>query len=448
MPITINERFIAYLTLLMGLAISGVAVYYSVIGLTAIFAAAALPVIIMGTTLEVSKLVATLWLKQNWSKAPFLIKTYLVSAIAILMFITSMGIFGFLSAAHLDQTTPTGDVAARIELIDIKIQAQKDNIDASQKVLVQMDRAVDEVLARSKTEQGARNAANLRRQQAKERSQLTDDIGKAQKEIAGLNEERSLVAKELRAVEAKVGPIKYIAAMIYGQDPDANLLEKAVTWVIVILVVVFDPLAVVMLLASQVSFQSFRERKQALREQAAAHTAGPAYEPDDGPLSDIQLEQLKRMVEEESLSKKVHSDPILAEPQLNQWQEEVLSQLNALHIDKTLYQQDPKRAVDDLVQYYVDLALVIKDQEEKEKQSKELEQTQRYVTLINALENSVKELHDERDGLHKEIDRLNSSYVQNEEQRSGGLWNRLSKITEEEYIEKAKQKNDNTNKPT
>jgi len=446
MPITINERFIAYLTLLMGLAISGVAVYYSVIGLTAIFAAAALPVIIMGTTLEISKLVATLWLKQNWSKAPFLIKTYLVLAIAILMFITSMGIFGFLSAAHLDQTTPTGDVAARIELIDIKIQAQKDNIDASQKVLVQMDRAVDEVLARSKTEQGARNAANLRKQQAKERSQLTDDISKAQKEIAGLNEERSLVAKELRAVEAKVGPIKYIAAMIYGQDPDANLLEKAVTWVIVILVVVFDPLAVVLLLASQVSFQNFRERKQALKEQTVALTAAPAYEPDDGPLTDSQIEQIKKMVEEEKLSKKVDSDPILAEPRINQWQEEVINQLKAIDVDATNISQDPKNAVDILVQHYVDLAIDIKEQEEKERLLKDVEQKEKYVTLINALETSVKELHDERDDLHQQIDHLQSAYVQNEEQSESGRWNRLTKITEEEYIEKAKKKNDNSNK--
>jgi hypothetical protein len=431
MPITLNERFIAYLTLLMGLTISGVAVYYSVIGLTAIFAAAALPVIIMGTTLEVSKLVATLWLKQYWKSAPFLIKTYLIVAITVLMFITSMGIFGFLSKAHLDQTAPTGDVAAQIELVDIKIKAQRDNIEASQKVLVQMDKAVDEVLARSKTEQGARNAANLRRQQAKERSQLTDEVGKAQKEIAVLNEERALVSKELRAVEAEVGPIKYIAALIYGEDTEANSLEKAVSWLIIILVAVFDPLAVVLLLASQVSFQNFRERKNALQQTTVIP---PAVTDDSSP------------IQEEPSAKKFDNDPITSEPQINQWQQEVLKQISALEINTEDYTNNPKTAVDDLVQYYVNLAIEIKEQEEKEKSSKEFDRQQNYVTLINALESSVKELHDERDSLHQEISRLNSAYVQNEEQKESGRWNTLSKITEEEYIEKSKKKNDNSNK--
>ena len=129
---TFNEKLIAYLTLLSGLSISAVAVYYSVVGLTSIFAAAAIPIIIMGTTLEVSKLVATIWLKQNWSIAPRLIKVYLFSAIAILMLITSMGIFGFLSKAHLDQSVPTGDVADKIALIDEKIKTQRENVDAYQ----------------------------------------------------------------------------------------------------------------------------------------------------------------------------------------------------------------------------------------------------------------------------------------------------------------------------
>ena len=255
---TFNEKLIAYLTLLSGLSISAVAVYYSVVGLTSIFAAAAIPIIIMGTTLEVSKLVATIWLKQNWSIAPRLIKVYLFSAIAILMLITSMGIFGFLSKAHLDQSVHTGDVADKIALIDEKIKTQRENVDAYRKALKQMDESVDQLMARSTDESGAGRSANLRKTQQKERGQLQADIAKAQEQIARLNEERAPVAKDLRKVEAEVGPIKYIAAFFYG-NTDQTILEKAVTWVILTLIVVFDPLAVILLLASQISFQRFRE---------------------------------------------------------------------------------------------------------------------------------------------------------------------------------------------
>jgi hypothetical protein len=578
MPITINERFIAYLTLLMGLAISGVAVYYSVIGLTAIFAAAAIPVIIMGVTLEVSKLVATLWLKWNWSTAPRLIKFYLTTAVIVLMFITSMGIFGFLSKAHIDQTASGLDSVARVEQIDKEIGRQNDlikraedrlnrietsgvgteanvqrQIDAEQgridsayervqPAIDEQQRIIDSQIKLFQDEltkidqelttlQGHINANDIRKAQAmvgtkvdgqfgpataasfqrwqaaksQERSRVMakiesantnstvkaarDEIGRirqgVESQIAESNtlinrlrsqlgqtdagdverllaEQRNIITKanadvdnltsqkyqleaETRKLEAEVGPIKFIADFIYGQDSNVNLLEKAVTWVILILVVVFDPLAVVLLLASQISFQNFRERRQALKNSLDP----PAYPPDDGPLTTEQADQLEKTIKiftETLESKKVDSVPILSEPQINQWQEEVLDQLSALHIDKTQYQEDPKRAVDDLVQYYVDIALDIKDQEEKEKQLKDSEQLEKNIILINALENSVKELHDERDNLHKEINRLNTAYVQNEEQKDSGRWNQLSKITEQEYIEKSRRKNDNTDK--
>ena len=280
MKINLSEKIIAWLTLLSGLAVSAVAVYYSVAGLVSIFAAAVIPIIVMGVALEVSKLVATVWLKLNWARAPFLIKTYLISAIAILMLITSMGIFGYLSKAHLDQAVPTGDVADKVALIDEKIKTQKENVDAARKALRQMDEAVDQTMARSADEKGADKAAALRRNQQRERGQLQNDIGKAQKEIAALNQERAPIAKELRKVEAEVGPIKYIAALLYGDNPDQNLLESAVRWVIIIIVLVFDPLAVILLLSSQYSFQWFRERQ----EEISDHKESPeAPEPEEEP---------------------------------------------------------------------------------------------------------------------------------------------------------------------
>jgi len=253
---------IAYLCLISGLIISSVAVWYSVAGLVSIFAAAAIPIIIMGVALEGSKLVATVWLKLNWHRAPLSIKAYLSIAIAILMLITSMGIFGYLSKAHLDQNIVSGDVQAKIAIYDEKIATAKGNIDANRRALKQMDEAVDQVMGRSQDEKGADKAVALRRGQAKERTRLLSEIAAEQKTIAQLSEERAPIAAEVRKVEAEVGPIKYIAKLIYGDDPNANVLEKAVTWVIIIIVLVFDPLAVVLLLASQYSFQWLREQKQ------------------------------------------------------------------------------------------------------------------------------------------------------------------------------------------
>jgi len=254
-------------TLLIAIAISAVSAYYSILGLVAIFAAAALPVIIMGSVLEAGKIMTAVWLHRNWGRAGVAYKIYLVPSVVFLMLLTSLSVFGFLSKAHLDQGVPTGDIAAQIELIDTKIQTQRENINAARKVLTQMDGAVDEVLARSKTEQGARNANTLRNQQAKDRTKLQNDIGAAQKEIATLNEQRAVVAKDLRKVEAEVGPVKYVAALIYGDNPDANLLEKAVRWVIILIVAVFDPLAIVLILAGTKQIQWGLEDRRARREE-------------------------------------------------------------------------------------------------------------------------------------------------------------------------------------
>jgi hypothetical protein len=261
MKITLADKFIAYLALFSGLTISAVAIWYSVAGLVSIFAAAVIPIIVMGVVLEVSKLIATVWLKLNWSRAPVFIRTYLLASIAILMLITSMGIFGFLSKAHSDAGLVSGDVQAKIAIYDEKIKTAKDNIDANRKALKQMDEAVDQVMARSSSETGADKAVALRRSQLKERARLQSEIQTEQKTITALSEERAPIAAEVRKVEAEVGPIKYIANFIYGDNPDANVLEKAVTWVIIIIVIVFDPLAVILLLASQYSFQWFRQAK-------------------------------------------------------------------------------------------------------------------------------------------------------------------------------------------
>ena len=252
--------FLSYITLAVALSLSVIAAYYSIAGLTAVFAAAVIPIIVMGGILEIGKVVVTLWLHEYWSRCRLLMKLYLVPAVAVLMLITSMGIFGFLSKAHSDQSLVGGDVQAKIAVYDEKIKTAKDNIDANRKALKQMDEAVDQVMARSTTETGADRAVAIRRAQQKERTRLQSEIAAEQKTISQLSEERAPIAAEVRKVEAEVGPIKYIAKLIYGDNPDANLLEKAVTWVIIIIVAVFDPLAIMMLLAATESMKWERQR--------------------------------------------------------------------------------------------------------------------------------------------------------------------------------------------
>ena len=241
------------------LLLSMVAAYYSVAGLVAIFSAATIPVIIMGGSLELGKIAATVWLHNNWRRAGWAFKVYLVPAVAFLMILTSMGIFGYLSKAHSDQSLVSGDVQSKIAIYDEKIRTAKDNIDANRKALKQMDEAVDQIMGRSSDEKGADKAVALRRAQAKERARLQSEIAAEQKTIAAISEERAPIAAEVRKVEAEVGPIKYIAALLYGDNPDNNLLERAVRWMIIMIVLVFDPLALTLILAANKQFEWARQ---------------------------------------------------------------------------------------------------------------------------------------------------------------------------------------------
>jgi len=241
---------LGYMTLFTALILSLSAAVYSILGLTAIFASAFWPIVILGGSLEIGKIVTVLWLHKYWTKAEIQYKLYLCSAVLILMVLTSMGVFGFLSKAHLDQAVPSGDIQAQVQIFDDKIQTQKDNIKTARAALTQMDSAVDQVMGRSQDEKGADKAVAIRRSQARERTALQNEISKAQTEITKLQEGRAPIASQARKVEAEVGPIKYIAALIYSDNPDQNILEKAVRWVIILIVIVFDPLALTLLLAA------------------------------------------------------------------------------------------------------------------------------------------------------------------------------------------------------
>jgi len=403
------DHFIAWLALFSGLSISLVAIYYSVAGLVVIFAAAAIPIIVMGVTLEVGKLVAALWLKWNWSRAPALIKFYLTIAVITLMFITSMGIFGFLSKAHIDQKSSGIDSVARVAQIerevirqndlivraeerlnrietsgvgaDANVQSQIDAeqaridsayqriqpaIDEQQRIIDSQIKLFQDELAKIDQElstlQGYIDTDEIRRAQAmvgtrvdgvygpataaafqrwqatkaQERNEIIariesantnptvraarDEIQRlrqgAERQVeqsnelinrlrsqlgqtdAGeverlLTEQRSIITAanqeidqltsqkyeleaETRKLEAEVGPIKFIADFIYGDDPNRNTLEEAVRWMIVVIVAVFDPLAIILLLASQHSFIWLR---QARTEAEPAPVISQTFEP-------------------------------------------------------------------------------------------------------------------------------------------------------------------------
>jgi len=354
--------------LFVALALSTIAAWYSIVGLTAIFAGAVVPIIIMGSALELAKITTTVWLRKYWHRASLLYKIYLVPAVVALALLTSMGIFGFLSKAHLDQNIGSGDIQAQVSLFDEKIATQRETIKSSKAALTQMDQQVNDIMTKGDSEKAVERSVMIRKQQQKERASLMKDIEVANKEIQKLNEERAPIASELRKVEAEVGPIKYIAALIYGDNPDANVLERAVRWVIILLVVVFDPLAIMLVLAANQSkdwdtnddvdeenklreqvehekqietileevpvveepvilevtseeeeaFKALEPKPEPEKTMAELHpylnqpfshftdtqpivykpeVEEPAYEPDDGPLTDEQIEQLKKSVE-------------------------------------------------------------------------------------------------------------------------------------------------------
>jgi hypothetical protein len=238
-----------YIALLIAFLISTVSAYYSISGLTAIFAGAVIPIIVMGGALEVGKVITTVWLRKNWKSTGIFLRTYLSASIIVLMLITSMGIFGFLSRAHLEQGTPSSDIQAQIQLLDEKIQAERDTIAANRQLLTQMDNSVNEIMGRSTDERGAARAVQIRRSQSAERAKLQKENQQTQQRIQQLQAERLPLSSQIRQLEVEVGPIKYIAAMIYGDNPGEDFLERAVRWVIIVLVAVFDPLALALMLA-------------------------------------------------------------------------------------------------------------------------------------------------------------------------------------------------------
>ena len=275
--------FFGILTLLVGLAISVVAAWYSIVGLMAIFAAAKIPIAIMGAVLEVGKLLTASWLYQFWDRTNTLLKSYFTVAVVVLMFITSMGIFGFLSKAHMDQTLTVGDNSLLIERIDRKIDREKVKITDAETVVAQLDKTV-QVLIDYDRIRGPSGAIAVRESQNEERASLSNIIDQAYSKIDTLSVEKLELDKEQLELEAEVGPIKYIAAFIYGDELDKTLLERAVRWIIITIIFVFDPLAVLLIVAANMTFKEVMNRPKKVKITKAADATKKEW-------SEIKLEQ-------------------------------------------------------------------------------------------------------------------------------------------------------------
>ena len=271
------------LTLLVGLAISVVAAWYSIVGLMAIFAAAKIPIAIMGAVLEVGKLLTASWLYQFWDKTNTLLKSYFTIAVVVLMFITSMGIFGFLSKAHMDQTLSVGDNSLLIERIDRKIEREKVKITDAETVVAQLDKTV-QVLIDYDRIRGESGAIAVRESQNEERATLSNIIDQAYSKIDTLSVEKLELDKEQLELEAEVGPIKYIAAFIYGDELDKTLLERAVRWIIITIIFVFDPLAVLLIVAANMTLKEAMNKPKKVKITKAADATKKEW-------SEIKLEQ-------------------------------------------------------------------------------------------------------------------------------------------------------------
>jgi hypothetical protein len=214
-----------YFTFAAAFLLSGIAAYYSIIGLGAIFLGAFWPIVFMGGSLEFAKLVTASWLYRNWKTAPFLLKSYLVIAVLLLMLITSMGIFGFLAKAHIDSTLDAG-----ANSVELKTLSQQQKI---------ADNRLNYLLARAKDPSTASN-------------QLDRQIQSTQRELTEINKKRLPLLREENKLVADIGPIKYVADMFFEGD---GAVDKAVRLVILIIMLVFDPLAVLLLIAANISMK-------------------------------------------------------------------------------------------------------------------------------------------------------------------------------------------------
>ena len=249
---------LALIVLGVALAISGVAAFYSIVGLMAIFSASSVSIAVMGSVLEVGKLATASWLYQNWKKVPRFLKYYLTGAVVILMFITSMGIFGYLSKSHIDAGTGTSELYVKLERLDSNIESERKSISRAEGQLEKLDFALERYIELNAVSKGLRK----RDEQKPERDALSQTVNESQDKIDIYLDERAEIQLKIKSFEVEVGPLKYISALLFGENESVNYLDKAVRYVIILLIFVFDPLAVLMLIAANMSLKEEQQKRK------------------------------------------------------------------------------------------------------------------------------------------------------------------------------------------
>lgn len=267
----IYDKYHMFLTYLFGLvmltaalSISGLAAYFSILGLAAIYPTVFWSIVWLGTSIEVGKLVATVWMHQYWSHIPRLLRTFVLYPTIGVMLITSIGVFGFLSKAHIDQSISSGDNTLKIQIVDRKITRQESRIKDSEIVLGQLDKSVA-VLQNFDRIRGRTGAIATREKQKTERAAMNKIIDDANTNIENLANERLVFATQQNKLVAEVGPVRFIAELIYGENASRSLLEKAVRWLTIFLVSVFDPFALALLIAASWTFSWARQNKKKVK---------------------------------------------------------------------------------------------------------------------------------------------------------------------------------------
>lgn len=446
MNISLSERLVAYFALISALAISSVAMFYSVSGLVAIYPTAVVPIVIMGISIEVGKLAMTLWLKQNWN-SPALFKWTMIPSVLLLMLITSGGVFGFLSKAHSDQGLVSGEAFSQVQLIDDRIftvqeniKTQRENIASARTALSQLDNQVNARLDRGTDEVSAERSVQIRRNQRTERAALNREIVTAQNEIqilnqqlAELNQEKAPLSRELRKVEAEVGPVKYIAALIYGDNPDANLLERAVRYVTLMIVIVLDPVAILLLLASQYSFQQIRLKKLV--------NEIPTKEEEDKTVSistattSSEITADTTTTVDTSILVEPETEPVEIPTATSTVNVVVYNQEQVIELEP-VEQRQPLKAIP----YTFEELPVERIEPEQTTSSNSIEELVLEDKLNVAVVDSISSKEDELPTTENEDEKL---FVQNEEQERSNLWSMTAgthhTISQEEYIEKVRK---------
>ena len=239
-----------WLTLFTSLTLAATAAYFSIVGLMTIFSGAVVGIAIMATVLEFGKLVSAAWLHYEWDRINNLVRGYFTAAVIVLMLITSMGIFGFLSKAHIDSALVGDTYSLEASIIDTRIKAEQSKLKAAQDRI----ESLDYVLETSQPKD--RNYVNGR--QTEERNNLAITIDKAVDSIVQYNEQKLPIQKLQLDQAAELGPVKYVADMLYGSDAK-EYYDNAVRWIILIIIFVFDPLAIMLLIISTAAFKREHE---------------------------------------------------------------------------------------------------------------------------------------------------------------------------------------------